>query len=156
MKKSILIALFSILIFGCKTQTVTNTNVDNKIERAIKGNYIITDVMYPGSEYIKITSFDIADAACFKNSEWSFISNNNKGTLALNNSSCSSYSSPITWYVNNDGQFVMKVLNETKSKKVTGGYILSVVNLTENSFQLVDNVNVGGKIVEVVYQFSKF
>jgi hypothetical protein len=28
-------------------------------------------------------------------------------------------------------------------------------NQSENSFQLVDNVNVGGKTVEVVYQFSK-
>lgn len=155
MKKGIIMLVFSVLFFGCKSQSVTNTNVDNKIERAIKGNFIITNVMYPGSDYIKITSFDIADANCFVNSEWSFVSNNNKGTLALNSSSCSAFSSPITWFVNDEGQFVMKVLNNVKSKNVTAGYILSIVNLTDNSFQLVDKVNVGGKIVNVVYQFQK-
>lgn len=156
MKNILLYLVLSLSIIGCKPkEKVVSSTLDNKIERAIKGNYTISDVMYPGSDYIKITSFDIADSKCFVNSAWTFVSNNNKGTMALNSSSCTGFSSPITWYVNKDGKFVMKVLNETKSKRVTEGYILSIVNLTENSFQLVDNVNVGGKTINVVYQFSK-
>ena len=57
--------------------------------------------------------------------------------------------------VTNEGKFVMKLLNGTKSKKVTEGYILRIANQTESSFQLVDNVNIGGKMVDVVYQFQR-
>jgi hypothetical protein len=67
-----------------------------------------------------------------------------------------SFSSPISWFVNKDGQFVLKVLNAgEKAKKVRDGYILGVANQTETSFQLVDKINVGGKMTDVVYQFEK-
>lgn len=50
----------------------------------------------------------------------------------------------------------MKVLNAgEKAKKIREGYVLRVTNLTENSFQLVDKINVGGKLADVVYQFQR-
>jgi hypothetical protein len=49
----------------------------------------------------------------------------------------------------------MKILDEAKAKKVKSGYVLSVANVTETSFQLVDKINVGGKLTDVVYQFEK-
>ena len=61
MKKSILLVVFSILIFGCKSQSVTNANVDNKTERVIKGDWTVTNVSFPGSDYIKVNSFDLAE-----------------------------------------------------------------------------------------------
>ena len=126
-----------------------------KSEVAIKGNWTINSVNYPGSEYIKVTSFEIADSKCFVGSNWKFISNNNKGDMALNSPTCTSFNSPITWYINKDGNFVIKILNETKAKKVLDGYILKVANQTENSFQLIDKVNIGGKMIDVVYQFQR-
>lgn len=156
MKKSVLLLLLTIVFVGCKPkQTVVSTKLDTKLEVAIKGNWTIISVTYPGSDYIKVTSFDLADSKCFIGSTWKFISNNNKGEMALNNASCTSFSSPITWYINKDGNFVMKIINDTKAKKVVEGYVLSVANQTETSFQLIDKVNVGGKIVDVVYQFQK-
>jgi hypothetical protein len=156
MKKSVLLLLLTIVFVGCKPkQTVVSTKLDTKSEVAIKGNWTIISVTYPGSDYIKVTSFDLADSKCFIGSTWKFISNNNKGEMALNNASCTSFSSPITWYINKDGNFVMKIINDTKAKKVVEGYVLSVANQTETSFQLIDKVNVGGKIVDVVYQFQK-
>ena len=152
MKKSLLLVLLTITLIGCKSKSVTNTKVDNKSERVIKGEYSISSVTYPGSDYIKMNSFDIADSKCFVGSKWKFVSNNNKGNFALDNAS---FTSPITWYMNKEGNFVMKILNETKSKKVLEGYILKVANLTENSFQLIDKVNVGGKMVDVVYEFQR-
>ncbi len=154
MKKVLLLLLF-VSLSACKSKSITNTKVDNKSERTIKGKFIISSVTYPGSDYIKMNSFDIADSKCFIGSEWEFISNNNKGSFTIDNSSCSSFTSPITWYLNKEGNFVMKILNDAKSKKVTEGYILKVADLTETSFQLIDKVNVGGKLVEVVYEFKK-
>jgi Lipocalin-like domain len=156
MKKSIALLLLTVFFIGCKPkEQVTNTRVDNKTERTIKGNWTIASVNYPGSDYIKVTSFEIADSKCFVGSNWKFVSNNNKGTMELNSTSCTVFSSPITWYINKDGNFVMKILNEIKARKMVDGYILRVANQTENSFQLIDKANVGGKIIDVVYQFQK-
>lgn len=156
MKKYILVGIFSILLFGCKSKSVTNTKVDNKTERIIKGNWSIASVTYPGSDYIKVKSFDVEDSNCFVGSEWNFVSNNNKGTLALKRSGCSAYATKITWYVNSDENMVLKFLDDgLKSKKAKEGYIVKVSNVTETAFQLVDKINVGGKITDVVYQFQK-
>ena len=156
MKKSIILLLLTIGFVGCKPQqSVTSTKMDNKSELAIKGNWSIVSVTYPGSDYIKMTSFDIADSKCFVGSTWNFISNNNKGDMALKGANCNPFSSPITWYINKDGNFVMKITNGTKAKKVVDGYILTIANQTATSFQLIDKVDVGGQMVNAVYQFQK-
>ena len=156
MKKMILVLSISLFMIGCKSKSVTNSKVDNKTERIIKGNWSIANVSYPGSEFIKVNSFDIADSKCFVGSTWKFISNNNKGTMALTNASCTSFASDITWFINKEGQFVMKVLSAgDKAKRVRDGYVLNVANVTETSFQLVDKINVGGKMTDVIYQFQK-
>lgn len=156
MKKTLALLVLTVAFVSCKSkQTATSTKVDNKSEVAVKGNWTIASVTYPGSEVIKITSFDIADSNCFVGSNWKFVSNNNKGEMALNNAKCTAFSSPITWYINNEGKFVMKILNDTKAKKVEKGYILRMANQTESSFQLIDNVNIGGKMTDVVYQFQR-
>ena len=148
--------MLTIFFVSCKSKSVTNTAVDNKTERMMKGNWVISSVTYPGSEYIKVQSFDLADSQCFEGSTWKFISNNNKGDMALMKQDCMSFSSPISWFVNKEGQFVLKVLNAgEKAKKVRNGYILNMANQTENSFQLVDKINVGGNMTDVVYQFEK-
>ncbi|HEX8577318.1 MAG TPA: lipocalin family protein [Flavobacterium sp.] len=158
MKKTIVLFLLATAILtGCKTTSATNTKVDNKSAVAMKGNWIINSVTYPGSEYIKVNSFGLADSKCFEGSTWKFISNNNKGEMALaGGATCGSFSSPITWFVNKQGQFVLKILNAgEKAKKVRDGYVLNVRNQTPSSFELVDMINVGGKSTDVVYQFQK-
>lgn len=155
MKKSLLLLLITIGLVGCKSQSVTNTKVDNKAERVIKGNWAITNVSFPGSDYMTVNSFDIADSKCFVGSQWKFVSNNNTGTMEITKADCYSFSSPITWYINKDGNFVMKILNENKAKKVGAGYILRVSNVTETTFELIDKVNIGGSLKDVTYQFQK-
>lgn len=156
MRKLLVLSMLTLFFVSCKSKSVTNTAVDNKTERMMKGDWTISSVTYPGSEYIKVNSFEIADSQCFQGSTWKFISNNNKGEMNLSKADCPSFSSPISWFVNKEGQFVLKVLNAgEKRKKVRDGYILSMGSQTENSFQLIDKINVGGKMTNVVYQFEK-
>ena len=139
---------------GCKSNPATK--LDMKSEIALKGNWTVTKVVYPGSDYIKVTSFDIADSQCFVGSQWKFVSNNNTGEMKLNNSSCTSFDSKITWFINKEGNLVMKFLSEgIKAKHTLSGYVLKVANSTPNSFQLIDRISVGNKPTEVVYQFSR-
>lgn len=165
MRKIILICIIAVTLFACKSASTTatsngaeplSTKLDRPSQVAIKGNWILTNVSYPGSEYIKVNSFDLADSKCFIGSTWNFISNNNKGSMALSSPSCTAFSSPIVWSINSQGMFVLKILDAgVKAKKVRDGYLLKVAGLTENSFQLIDNINVGGQVKDVTYQFQR-
>lgn len=75
--------------------------------------------------------------------------------MTLNNATCPAFNSPIVWTVTKDGNFTLKITEGEKAKRVTSGYFLKMRNQTESSFQLVDNVSVGNKNVEVVYNFQK-
>ena len=156
MKKLLIIGLFAIFAVGCKSTSATTTKLDRSSQSAIKGNWMISSVSYPGQSAIAVNSFGIADSQCFVNSNWKFVSNNNKGTMELTKAGCTAFASPITWFINKDGQFVLKVLSAgEKAKRVRDGYILGVANQTETSFQLIDKIDVGGKMTDVVYQFQK-
>ncbi|MBX9887383.1 MAG: lipocalin family protein [Flavobacteriaceae bacterium] len=156
MKKILFLAALSLVIFSCKSTSATDTKLDKGAQVAMKGNWVISSVTYPGSEVIKVNSFQLADSKCFEGSTWKFISNNNKGEMALTGYNCPAFSSPITWFVNKDGQFVLKVLDAgEKAKKVRDGYILYVANQSQDNFQLIDKINVGGKMTDVVYQFQR-
>ena len=157
MRKVILLCTLTVLLFACKSAApVAATKLDRSSQVAIKGNWQITAVSYPGSQYIKVTSFGIADSQCFVGSNWSFISNNNKGTMALTKSNCPAFESPIVWSINREANFILRIVEPgVKSKTVTSGYILRVANQTETSFQLIDKINVGGKLTDVVYDFQR-
>lgn len=153
MKNIIFYGVLLFFVIGCKTPQATQ--LDNKTEAMIKGNWTITAVVFSGSDYFKVTSFELADSNCFVGSTWKFVSNNNKGEMKLNAVACPSFASPITWFINKEGNFVMKILNNEKAKKVNEGYILKVANLTENSFELIDKINVAGQWKDLTYQFVK-
>lgn len=167
MKKTIALMIVAIFFFACKSKSaatstpvknepVASTKLDRSSQVAIKGDWVITNVTYPGSDYIKVNSFQIADSQCFVGSTWHFISNNNKGNMSLTKSDCPAFSSPIVWSINKDGIFVLKIVEAgVKSKTVTQGYLLRVDNQTETSFQLIDTINFGGQNKEVTYQFEK-
>ena len=53
MKKIIILTIMVILLFACKSTSVTSTKLDKSSQVAIKGNWVITSVTYPGSDYIK-------------------------------------------------------------------------------------------------------
>jgi len=156
MKKSIALIAVALVVFACKTTSVTSAKLDRSSQVEIKGDWKITSVTYPGSDYITVNSLQIADSKCFVGSTWKFISNNNKGEMALTKLDCPAFSSPITWFVNKEGQFVLKILDAgEKAKKVRDGYVFRLANQTETSFQLIDVISVGGQNKELTYQFEK-
>ncbi len=167
MKKIIALMIVGVLLFACKSassttsepvksEPVAGTKLDKSSQVAIKGDWQITSVSYPGSDYIAVNSFQIADSKCFVGSTWHFISNNNKGNMSLTKAGCPAFSSPIVWSINKEGVFVLKIVEAgVKSKTVTQGYLLTVANQTETSFQLIDKIDVGGQKKNITYQFEK-
>jgi hypothetical protein len=157
MRRTLCVLILITAIVGCKSSDLVNTKLDNKTERMLKGSWTLTAVNLPGSDYLKVNSFNIVDSQCFIGSDWNFVPNNNKGYMQLNNinSACKNFSSPITWYINNDGKFIFKIVNKHKAKIVNSGFVLSIKNTTETSFDLVDSINVAGIIKNITYSFQK-
>ncbi len=159
MNRLLSIIVLATFLFACKSSSPTtgsSQKLDRTSQSGIKGNWQITGVTYPGSDYFKVNSFQIADSKCFIGSTWNFISNNNKGSMTLNQSGCPSFSSPIVWSIDKQGMFGLKIVNPgVKAKSVTQGYILRVANQTGNSFQLIDVIDVAGQKKDVIYQFEK-
>lgn len=76
--------------------------------------------------------------------------------MSMSKAGCTSFSSPIKWYINKEGQFVLKLVNAgEKAKKVRDGYVMNFVPQESGNFQLVDKINVGNKPTDVVFQFEK-
>jgi hypothetical protein len=159
MNKILILSSFLVLLFACKSTSPTTNQTsgsDRSSQSGLKGNWQITTVSYPGSEYLKVNSFQIADSKCFIGSTWNFIPNNNKGSMNLNSAGCPSFSSPIVWSISKDGSFVLKFVEAgIKSKKVIQGYLLRIANRSDSSFQLIDVINVAGQQKNIVYQFEK-
>jgi len=149
MKKNIFLLVCTLAFISCKP------TLDNKAQVGIKGNWMISEVSYAGSDMFKINSFNIADSKCFEGSQWKFVSNNNTGTMSVTKVGCPNFSSPIVWTITSNGDFTLKITEGEKAKKVNQGYFLKMRNQSENTFQLVDNVNIGGKNTEVIYHFTK-
>jgi hypothetical protein len=101
MKKYYFLTAIALVLFSCKSTSITNSKLDKGAQVAMKGNWVISSVSYPGSEYIKVNSFQIADSQCFEGSTWKLVSNN-KGNMSLTKYGCAPFSSPITWFVNRE------------------------------------------------------
>ncbi len=149
MKKVLAIGILSLAMFSCKTSTNTKNDVPTQIK--LKGEWTLTNVNYPSG--YKDTSFNVADAKCFEGSQWKFVSNNNSGTVTLNNNSsnCPQYNSKIIWNIKQDTSFNLKFIGDDKAKHVTTGYNLTVANITDNNFELIDN----STETTIVYSFVK-
>jgi hypothetical protein len=91
MKKYYLTAI-ALVLFSCKSTSITNSKLDKGAQVAMKGNWVISSVSYPGI-YIKVNSFQIADSQCFEGSTWKLVSNNNKGNMSLTKYGCAPFSS---------------------------------------------------------------
>lgn len=76
--------------------------------------------------------------------------------MTLTKSECPAFSSPIVWSIDKEGKFGLKIVDPgVKSKTVKQGFLLRIANKTENSFQLIDIINVGGQNKDITYQFEK-
>lgn len=153
MNKVFYLILVTFFVLSCKT--ADSSKLDAKTTKSLRGNYQVTSVSFEGDHLFKVNLFEIADSKCFIGSNWYFIANNNTGSMALSAVGCPSFDSKITWFINKDGNFVMKILDNNKARKTVEGYVLGLRKETDNGFQLVDRVNIGGKMTDIILQFSK-
>lgn len=93
MKKLLLFSLI-LIAFGCKTPEANK--LDTSTQRALRGDFQIVSVSYPGSDVIKVNAFELADSQCFVGTRWKFVANNNSGNFTMDGGgNCPSYETKI-------------------------------------------------------------
>ena len=129
----------------------------------LSGTWTLNDVSYENaSGNFKSVLFNDADDICFEGSEWFFRDNNSTGHYTIAPSTlCNGGDRFIRWSVvereeNYTSQLQFKMIDE-KNKDISGGlgYRLNISNLTANEMTLKSNATVDGKVVNVVYSFTK-
>lgn len=154
--KNLLLTGFAgmLLTVSCSTAKTAQTNRAEFLK--LKGNWEISSVDYDKNYSVK--PFDEgADAQCWVGSQWKLVPNNWTGSYTINGGNdCPSVSQPIKFEVLNGNQFQFKKIEEgTKAKQNTMGYQLTLVDQSEDSFTLEQNVASGGENVKIHYNFQK-
>ncbi|MFH6603927.1 lipocalin family protein [Maribacter algicola] len=159
MKKHVLtFVVAAMLIVSC------SVSKDARAKRnLLSGTWTLNDISYENaSGNFKSVIFNDADDICFEGSEWYFRDNNSTGRYTIAPSTlCNGGDRYIRWSVvereeNYTSQLQFKLIDE-KNKDISGGlgYRLNISNLTENEMTLKSNATVDGKVVNVVYSFTK-
>lgn len=128
----------------------------------LSGTWTLNDVSYEnGSGDLKSIIFSDAEDICFEGSDWFFRDNNSTGRYTLATSSlCEGGDRFIRWSIvenpeNYSSQLQFKRIDE-KNKDISGkGYRLNISALTTSEMVLKSNATVDGKVINVVYKFTK-
>lgn len=159
MKKIILVLCASVFRFSSCA-----ISKDARAKRnLISGSWTLNDVSFANNTgNFKAILFNDVEDICLEGSDWLFRDNNSTGRYTIAPSSlCREGNRFIRWSVverenNNTSQLQFKFINE-KLKDIDGGvgYRLTIESLTEQAMRLQSNVQVDGKSVSVVYDFTK-
>jgi len=135
---------------------------DNRsIRTTLNGSWQLADIRYEGAQG-RFSSVIFGDASdeCFKGSEWFFRANNSNGTYAITKPDCATGQRNFIWsFVEGYGGSYALQIKPTDAKRNStmnnAGYRLDVSQLDGNTMVLRSQLQVEGKPITLVYQFSK-
>lgn len=139
------------------------TKIERQAQKTFKGDWTLTDISYPnGVGLVDVTLFGDASRKCFLNSNWHFVSNNNKGNYELYGDDCTSGKRTFYWNVKENSDeglyfFTLKPADTGKdARKSKSGYRLELMSLDETTMVWEETVRTNeGKSLLIHFQFSK-
>lgn len=155
MKKLVLLCL-TICFLSCGTSKTVR-----KSEKVIKGDWTLASIKSSAIGNLKITLLNDAEKACFENSAWQFIPNNNTGTYTLSGINCASdqryFAFTISEVDENSGlyNFLLKPTNRKGKSETNSGFRLELTSLTETTMQWQQIVSLDGKPITINMNFTK-
>lgn len=161
MQKILYFFLLSFLLISCGASQSDTTFKPSK--KTLKGTWAVTEIRFVGEKGLyKANLFDMADSACFKESEWVFIPNNGSGKYSIKEASqCEAVTTRIHWsfFEPGDGtyQFQFKYVDE-KNKPIDSanrGYRSKIESLTESTMVMRVATSYEGNPFDVVMTYTK-
>ncbi|WP_283641883.1 lipocalin family protein [Croceibacter atlanticus] len=158
MKKLIMFCFAVTVLVSCGTSKVVK-----EAKSTFKGAWTLNTITYPGaSGDFAVTLFNDTSKACFENSDWFFVANNNEGTYTITNTGCPSGERNFIWTIQEVNEttgnydFLLKPVNE-KGKSETGntGFRVNLVSLTDTAMTWEQTVSLDGKPFTIRMNFNK-
>lgn len=158
MKRIFLILFTVVLLTSC-----ASTKSSRQALFAVKGGWTLKDISFPGSDgFVDVVFFGDADARCFKNSDWFFITNNHRGNYQLYKGDCSPGKRMFSWNVIEDKSSPTKFSVTLKSevegmniRKVTTGYRFKLVSINEDQMVWEEKTTFDGEPFTVRMNFIR-
>lgn len=143
-----------LVLAGCKSSQVNTVPATEK--KAFKGDWIVSSVNVDGRGQYRTTLLGSISGVCMQGSQWSLVSNNNRGSFELTGADCAQGNNPIVWdYDATRNVLLIKPTDERYKSETGTGYRFAVANLTENSFELQQAVNTGNDAATLRILFNR-
>ena len=155
MKKfSIVFILFCLLSCGSSKTVRTSKKI-------LKGQWVMTSINTSAIGDFTLTLLDDSSAACFENSSWQFIPNNNTGNYVLSGLNCNNEARYFAFTIDEINEankiydFLLKPTDKKGKSELNYGYRLKINALTEDTMQWQQEAKVSGKTITITMNFEK-
>ncbi|MFV8282183.1 lipocalin [Christiangramia marina] len=139
------------------------SKVAKEARKSFDGQWTLTSVTYPNNPgQFNVTLFNEAQASCFENSNWDFVSNNNRGTYTVSGTGCDGQTNQFIWSIDEENtpqgiyDFLLKPTNEDyKSTTGNEGFRLNLQSLTDTNMTWSQTVSLDGSPFTIEMNFTK-
>ncbi|WP_298525971.1 lipocalin family protein [uncultured Christiangramia sp.] len=139
------------------------SKVVKEARKSFDGQWTLTSVTYPNNPgQFNVTLFNEAQASCFENSNWDFVSNNNRGTYTVSGTGCDGETNQFIWSIDEENtpqgiyDFLLKPTNEDyKSTTGNEGFRLNLQSLTDTNMTWSQTVSLDGSPFTIKMNFTK-
>ncbi|HLS30050.1 MAG TPA: hypothetical protein VK021_04280 [Flavobacteriaceae bacterium] len=153
MKKYMLILCAVVILTSCGV-----SKAERQTQKTIKGDWTLTHIELP-SALVDVNLFEDVDTRCFENSDWHFVSNNNKGSYKLYKNDCQPGTRDFRWNIEeNNNEFYFTLKHEVDGVNIRHekrGFRLKLVSLDDNYMVWEENTTYEGKPFPIRISFSK-
>ena len=154
--KNIALILITFCFLACGSSKIVRES-----KKTIKGDWILTSIKSSAIGDLKITLLSDAQKACFENSTWQFIPNNNTGHYTLSGLNCEAEQRYFAFTIDDVNEdtdlynFLLKPTDEKGKSETNSGFRLELTSLTESTMQWQQIVTLDGKPITINMNFSK-
>lgn len=139
------------------------SKVAKEARKSFDGQWTLASVTYPNNPgQFNVTLFNEAQASCFENSNWDFVSNNNRGTYTVSGTGCDGETNQFIWSIDEENtpqgiyDFLLKPTNEDyKSTTGNEGFRLNLQSLTDTNMTWSQTVSLDGSPFTIKMNFTK-
>ena len=155
MKKYILL-LVGICFLSCGASKTVRTS-----KKTIKGNWTLNMITYSESGTFNVTLLNNASKACFENSDWQFIPNNNTGIYTISKADCAIGTRYFNFTIQEVDEstgyydFLLKPTDDKGKSETNAGFRLRLSQLSETNMQWQQTLTVDGKPFTINMNFTK-
>ena len=157
MKKIFILGFVAVLLAACGPSKTAK-----EARKTFNGNWTLTSVTYPNSSgEFDVTLLNDANASCFENSTWNFVSNNNRGAYSVQGTNCSQGQRYFIWSIDEENtpegiyDFLLKPTDEKHNSENNQGYRVNLSQLSDTNMQWKQTVRLDGQPFVITMNFTK-